>query len=251
MKKLSSFSSVKFLTSSIATLAISLISSQSATAATIALGFTKLTGVTGGSPATTAVYRAEIPVLSFGEIASIVIKDISNGTGGTPGNVSGFDLDGIKLSYLAVDSAVAAKNISISDLVDVFDFTPTGTILTLGSQRPPTTPPLFGTTGGNVNNAVATLGNFDANSTTDPRRIFGFFSLGDNGQVEFKLKSPVFTNIPLYLYIGEVGDNGEVAVGEVIVSQPASPVPEPSGLAVLSLAGIYLAVRHCKKNKSQ
>ncbi|MBD2492904.1 PEP-CTERM sorting domain-containing protein [Nostoc sp. FACHB-280] len=248
MKQLSSFPSVNFLTSSIATLAISLISSQSATAATIALGFTKLTGVTGGSPATTAVLRAEIPAISFGEIASIVIKDISDSTAGSPGNVTGFDLDGIKLSYVAVDSAVAARNISAADLLDVFDFSPTGTIFTPGSQRSPTSPELFGTTGGNVNHAVATLGNFDANATTDPKRIFGFFSLGNHGQVEFKFKSPVTTTSPLYLYIGEVGDNGELASGEVIISQPAPPVPEPSGLAVLSLAGIFLAVRHRRKN---
>ncbi|MBU7585147.1 MAG: PEP-CTERM sorting domain-containing protein [Nostoc sp. TH1S01] len=250
MKKLSSFSSVNFLTSSIATLAISLISSQSATAATIALGFTKLTGLTGGSPATTAVFRAEIKPISFDK-ASIVIKDVSNRKGGYVGGFSGFDLDGIKLSYRSVDSATAARNIPTSDLLDVFDFTPAGTLFTPGSQRPPTEPELFGTKDGNVNNAVATLGKFDANSTTDPKKVFGFFSLGDNGQVEFKLKSPVSTNIPLYLYIGEVGDNGEVAAGEVIVPDPPTPVPEPSGLAGLSLAGIYLAVRYRKKNKSK
>ncbi|OCQ99856.1 hypothetical protein BCD64_01860 [Nostoc sp. MBR 210] len=248
MKQLSSFPSVKFLTSSIATLAISLISSQSATAATIALGFTKLTGVTGGSPATTAVLRSEIPAINFGKIASIVIKDISDGNAGSPGNVTGFDLDAIKLSYTAVDRAADVNTISALDL---FDFSPTGTILTPGSQRPPTSPELFGTTGGNVNNAVATLGNFDANATTDPTRIFGFFSLGNHGQVKFKLKSPITNNSPLYLYIGEVGDNGELATGELIISRPAPPVPEPSGLAVLSLAGIYMVVRHRRKNKFQ
>ncbi|MBD2457254.1 PEP-CTERM sorting domain-containing protein [Nostoc sp. FACHB-87] len=245
MKQLSSLPSVKFLTSSIATLAISLISSQSATAATIALGFTKLTGVTGGSPANTAVLRAEIPAISFGKIASIVIKDISDSNAGSPGNVTGFDLDAIKLSYTAVDNAADVNTISALDL---FDFSPTGTVLTPGSQRPPASSALFGTTGGNVNNAVATLGNFDANSTTDPTKIFGFFSLGNNGQVAFKLKSPITTNSPLYIYLGEVGDNGELATGEIIVSQPAPPVPEPSSLAVLSLAGIYLAVRYRRKN---
>lgn len=247
MKQLSSFSSVKFLTSSIATLAISLISSQSATAATIALGFTKLTGLTGGSPATTAVFRAEIPVLNFSDITSIVLKDNSNGTGGIGGQVSGFDLDGIKLSYVAVNNAAEVNAISS---LEVFDFSPVGTIFTPGSQRPPTEPELFGTTGGNINNAVATLGSFDANSTTDPRKIFGFFSLGDNGRVEFKLQSPVSLSSPLYLYIGEVGDNGEVVTGEVIVSQPPTPVPEPSSVAALSLAGIYLAVSRKIKNKS-
>ncbi|MCC5635529.1 PEP-CTERM sorting domain-containing protein [Nostoc sp. CHAB 5844] len=248
MKELSSFPSVKFLTSSIATLAISLSSSQSATAATIALGFTKLTGVTGGSPATTAVFRAEISTSNFGDVTSIVIKDNSNRTGGSAGNVSGFDLDAIKLSYVAVNSAADVNAISALDL---FDFSPTGTIFTPGTQRPPTAPELFGTTGGNINNAVATLGSFDANSTTNPRTMFGFVSLGDSGQVIFNLKRPISLENPLYFYIGEVGDNGEVATGEVIVSQPPSPVPEPSSLAAFSLAGIYLAVRYRRKNKSK
>lgn len=246
MKELSSFSSVKFLTSSIATLAISLISSQSATAATIALGFTKLTGVTGGSPATTAVFRAEIPAANFSDITSIVITDNSNGTGGSTGNVSGFDLDAIKLSYISVDRAADVNAISS---LDVFDFSPTGTSFTPGTQRPPTAPALFGTTASNINNAVATLGNFDGNSTTNPRTMFGFVSLGDRGQVTFSLIRPVALDNPLYLYIGEVGDNGEVVTGEVMVSQPVSPVPEPSNLAALSLAGIYLAVRYNRKNK--
>ncbi|WP_228014737.1 PEP-CTERM sorting domain-containing protein [Fortiea sp. LEGE XX443] len=220
-----------------------MISSQSATAATLTLDFTKLTGVTGGSPGITAVFRAEIPASNLGDITSIVIRDNSNSTGGSPGQVSGFDLDAIKLSTNLINSAADVNSISA---LDVFDFSSAGTIFTPGTQRPPTAPDLFGSTGGNINNAVATLGSFDANSTTDPSLIFGFVSLGDNGQVQFNLTSPVSTANTLYLYIGEVGDNGELATGEVTIQ-----IPEPTGLAALSFMGIYFAVSRSKKNKSK
>src|SRR5580765_3519348 len=58
--------------------------------------FTKLTGITGGSPAGTAVYQADLSGL--GNILSITISDNSSGLGGAPGQFSGFDLDAIKIS---------------------------------------------------------------------------------------------------------------------------------------------------------
>jgi len=230
---------------SLATLTISFISAQSATAATLTLDFTKLSGVTGGSPQETAVFRAAIPALDF-DITSIVIKDNSQGNGGSPGQVSGFDLDGIKLSSIFTNNAADINSIAG---LDVFNFSSTGTVLTLGTQRPPADAALFGSTGGVIDNSVATLQSFDANSTTDPSRVFGFVSLGDNGRIEFKLTSAISTETPLYLYIGEVGNNGEVGIGEVIGLQPVTQVPEPSSLAALSLAGIFLAVNRSKKPK--
>ncbi|MDY6785724.1 MAG: LPXTG cell wall anchor domain-containing protein [Cyanobacteriota bacterium] len=119
-----------------------------------------------------------------------------------------------------------------------------GTLFTPGSQRPPVDPePLFGSTGSRVDNAIATLGNFDANSTTGAN-AFGFLSLGDNGKISFNLTSAVSTIGLLYLYIGEVGDNGEVAAGQIVVSSdPTNPtIAEPSlvlGLGVLSLGGWF------------
>lgn len=231
----------------ITTLTISLISVQNATAATLTLDFTKLSGVTGGSVGTTAVFRAKIPALGF-DISSIVIKDNSQGIGGSPGQVSGFDLDAIKLSPIFTNNAAEVNNIAA---FDVFEFNSTGTVLTLGSQRPPVDTELFGTTGGIINNSAATLGSFDANSTTDPARIFGFVSIGDGGKAEFKFRNPVFAAIPLYFYFGEVGDNGEVVTFEVIASQPTTQIPEPSSLAALSLAGIFLAVNRSKKTKAE
>jgi hypothetical protein len=235
MKYLSSFSSL-------ATLTISLISVQSATAATLNLDFTKLSGLTGGSPSQTAVFRAEIPVLD--DITSIVIKDNSQGKGGSYGQVSGFDLDAIKLSSIFTKNAADVNSIAG---LDVFDFSSNGTVLTLGTQRPPVASQLFGNIGGVINNSVATLENFDANSTTDPKKIFGFVALGDGGKIAFKLKSPLSITTPLYLYFAEVGDNGEVATVEVMGTQ----IPEPTSVAALSLMGIFLGVTRSNKTKKE
>ncbi|MBD2446476.1 PEP-CTERM sorting domain-containing protein [Nostoc sp. FACHB-152] len=235
MKYLSSFSNL-------ATLTISLISVQSATAATLTLDFTKLSGLTGGSPGQTAVFRAEIPALN--DITSMVINDNSQGQGGSEGQVSGFDLDAIKLSSIFTNNAADVNSIAG---LDVFDFSSNGTVLTLGTQRPPEASQLFGNIGGVINNLVATLENFDANSTTDPKKIFGFVTLGDDGKIAFKLKSPLSITTPLYLYFGEVGDNGEVATVEVM----GKHIPEPSSVAALSLVGIFLGVTRSKKNKAE
>lgn len=200
------------------------------------LTFTQLTGVTGGSPAATGVWRADVSAAGIGTINSITIGDNSGGVGGAAGQFSGFDLDAIKLSYTmyatAADVAAAAG-------LSVFDFTG-GTIFAPGTQRAPADSKLFGTgaAGNTVDNAVATLGLFDGNATTAIPGAFGFISLGDNGQLSFNLTSGVSTT-GLYLYIGEVGDNGEIASGNITVS--GERVPDPgSSLLLLSigLAGL-------------
>jgi hypothetical protein len=122
--------------------------------------------------------------------------------------------------------------------LSVFDFT-TGTIFAPGSQRAPTDPKLFGTDalGTAVDDAVATLGLFDGESSTVTP--FGFLSLGDNGAIDFNLTSAAST-LGLFLYIGEVGDNGEVAAGAIIVRDTNS-LPEPGGLVLLGLGAAGLA----------
>lgn len=46
--------------------------------------FTLLTGVTGGAPAQTGVFQADLSGLSLGQIASVAIKDNSGGLGRRP-----------------------------------------------------------------------------------------------------------------------------------------------------------------------
>jgi hypothetical protein len=210
-------------------------SAHSAGAATVT--FTKLAGLTGGSPALTAVYRADLSSVGIDDVLSISIADNSFGLGGAGGQFSGFDLDAIILSDVSVSSAGEAA--ALAGFAG-FDFSPAGTFFTPGSQRAPTDPKLFGTDagGGHVDNAVATLGTFDANGTTSIPGAFGFVSMGDGGTLSFNLTQPIST-AGLFLYVSEVGDNGEVAAGSIEVSDRPVPqsVPEPSSLVVLGIVG--------------
>lgn len=214
-----------------------------ATASAAPVTFTKLTGLTGGAPAETGVYRADLSGLGLGQIASVTIQDASVGLGGSPGQFSGFDLDAVVLSTVLIADASQVGSLVPAAL---FDFA--GSMLAGGAQRPPTDPALFGTSGGQVDNAIARLGLFDGNSTTAIPGADGFVSLGDNGVLSINLTAPLALGGPLYLYIGEVGDNGEVAASSVTVSDTPVTVPEPMsatlfGLGLLGLAGITRA-RH-------
>ena len=61
----------------------------------------------------------------------------------------------------------------------------------------------------------------------------GFLSMGDNGVINFNLTGALST-AGLYLYIGEVGDNGEVAAAGIVVRDTTN-VPEPATLALAAL----------------
>ena len=214
----------KAATSIAVALALALVAG---TAQAVTVSFTKLTGITGGSPAGTAVYKADLESL-IATIQSITIEDSNSGIGGASGQFSGFDLDAIRLSTMDCADATCA---AAAPALAVFDFT-SGTVFTPGTQRPPADPKLFGTNGAGtaIDDAVATLAFFDANSTTAIPGAAGFVSLGDGGMVSFNLTSATSTT-GLFLYIGEVGDNGEVAAGNITVSD--QPVPEPTTLLMV------------------
>ncbi len=201
--------------------------------------FTKLTGLAGGRPAGTAVYRADLSQLGLTQILSITIKDNSGGLGGARGRFSGFDLDAIALSEVHISDAGGVGTLAP---LAVFDSSPAGTLFTPGVQRPPVDPKLFGTdvTGNFVDSSVATLGLFDANSTTGPNAN-GFVSMGDNGVLSFNLTSAVAT-FGLFLYIGEVGDNGEVAAGSIEVSDTPVPTPEEPDFRLCPAVGLPVSV---------
>jgi hypothetical protein len=204
-----------------------ILASTQASAAVISL--TKLTGTTGTAPAaSTAVYGASLSSLA-GTIAAISISDASGTFGGAGGMFSGFDLDAIKISTVNCATAGCAAG---APSLAVFNFS-SGVIFTPGSQRTPADAKLFGTgpAGTTLNNSVATLGQFDGFSSTGTPD--GFISLGDNGSIAFNLTSTI-SGAGLYLYIGEVGDNGEVAGSNInLLSTPVRGVPEPATWAMM------------------
>ena len=204
----------------------------------VTVTLTQLTGVTGGTLAATGVYKADLTSVGIGSILSIQIADNSSGLGGAPGQFSGFDLDAIKLSTTnCASAACAGALVGLS----VFDFV-AGTTFNPGAQRTPADPKLFGTngTGSAVDNAVATLGSFDGESSTVTP--FGFLSMGDKGTISFNLTAAVAT-AGLFLYIGEVGDNGEVAAGSITVNSNRVPEPGSFALAGLALLGVAASRR--------
>jgi PEP-CTERM motif len=213
-------------------------------AAAVPVSLVELAGVTGGSPAATAVFKADLSSIGIATILSLSISDNSGGLGGAPGQFSGFDLDAIKLSSTdCADAACAAAAAGLG----VFDFV-AGTIFSPGVQRAPADPKLFGTgpTGTTVDNLVATLAAFDGDSTTAIPGADGFMSLGDNGMLSFNLTAGV-SPAGLFLYIGEVGNNGEVAASNIQVRE--TPVPEPGSIALIGVALAGLAtVRRTRRN---
>ena len=202
-----------------------------------AVTFTKLTGTTGGAPANTAVFKADLSTVGLANILSVSITDNSFGLGGAGGQFSGFDLDAIKLSTTDCASAACASGLAGLSVFDFFS----GIVFSPGVQRAPADPKLFGTdaAGTGVDNAVATLGDFDGNSTTAIPGAGGFVSLGDGGAISFNLTGAVST-AGLFLYIGEVGDNGELAAGNIVVRDTPVrvPVPASSLLALLGLGAL-------------
>jgi hypothetical protein len=206
--------------------------------------FTQLSGVAGGSPAATGVYRADLSGLGIGQIASVTIQDNSSTSAGSPGQFSGFDLDAIVLSSTPISDA---SQVGALIRAGTFDFA--GSLLTPGTQTPPTDPALFGTTGGEVDLGVATLDSFDGNSTTAIPGAFGFVSLGVGGILAINLVTPLPIGPNEYLYIGEVGNNGEVAASSIDISSTAHGTPEPSTWAMLLLGFVGLGYVSYRRHK--
>ena len=216
-----------------------LFGASQAQAVVVGVGFTSLTGTT---PQETGVFKAELSGTGLTELASIRIRD-TGGTAGSPGIWSGFDLAGIKLS--TTDCADAGCADGLAGL-PVFDFVNNvlfnaGSIDPVAPTDPLAGPCLAGTTGVGCefDDSLATLADFDATfNTPSPGDWTGFLSMGRLGTLALDLTSAVLLNQPLYLYVGEVGNNGETLRGLVEISDvPTIPVPAAFWLFGTALVG--------------
>lgn len=196
----------------------------SAYAAGIPLTLTQLPGFAVGSDAT-AVWVADLDATGLSSIDSIMVVDTSMGSGGGTGEVSGSDLDAIRIGTTLAGTAAALPAASVA-----IDFS--AATFVAGTQRAPADPDLFNVPGGTVDHASATLAAFDGTVGV----FSGFFSMGDGGMYTLNFAAPFDPSVNRYLYIGEVIGNGETF--------EAFATPEPSTFALAGLAGLaLLAVR--------
>jgi Ca2+-binding RTX toxin-like protein len=178
------------------------------------LKFTKLPGVKNAS----GIFVADVSNLGF-DLKSLTFADSGSLYGGAPGKFTGFDLDAIRLSNKLITKA---EDIDSATAIDVFDFSPVGTIFTPGTERPTSELNLIGelqgTVNGYVNNGTANLAEFDYLGFSGGTGK-GSVSLGDNGKIGFNLTSTVPTDKqPLYLYVAEADNNGETPDGLISAS---------------------------------
>lgn len=170
---------------------------------TVALPFTQLEGTTG-SPheLATAVFRAELPLATTSEPYTITLRDVAEQVGGSPGIFSGADIDCVKLSEQLITSA---EEFNDASGLDLFDFSPQGTLFTPGIARRQVNPitQLAGADDGVLDNTEATLDVADGDSDFFNLQG-GYISLGEGGQLRFTLTKPM-PQKKLFLYVGELG----------------------------------------------
>lgn len=197
---------------------------------TVDLEFEQI-GVLGedGSPMT--FYRANLAEVPF-PIASLMLRDDDDGTGGDPGSRSGADIAGIALTTADITDIVALSGGSPAALndpgvfptLDLFDFSPLGAFFEQGAIRsfnPPaggggigfetgesepvdpvdTGTATDGSLFGFVDNGQATLGRFDYNAANDS----GYLTLGDGGQLGLNLNEEIGKDEPVWLIVAEAG----------------------------------------------
>lgn len=182
---------------------------------------TRIPGVLGGHPAQTAVYRVDGAKLGITSLGSFVIADLGKQEG-NGGKFSGFDLDAVVLATTKCSDATCVKQ--LQSLVPL-NFSHERCLLQSGLLRGGSSQPLFGTLaiGDRIDPSIATLGEFDANSTSGSSAN-GFVSLGDGGRLIINLPTPIPT-ADLYIYFGEVGGNEPQSV-HFLVSEWTYPIPK-------------------------
>ncbi|MGD8808975.1 MAG: hypothetical protein PVG24_05185 [Gammaproteobacteria bacterium] len=204
------------------------------TVAGMIIGFTGLVAASGAASA------AVLPVVDMGtapgtdgtllqridlgqgatgltSINTIVLTDISGGSGGDEGVFSGYDLDAFILDRDG-DFNTSGDQVTLSGLS--LTFTGGTTRPTADPTKLPSAPADVGTYFGtdfNTNSikpGTTTLGTFDAVNISHIQNSDGFLTLGDGGELVISF-ADILTAGGLYLFIGEVGGQGEAIQVEV------------------------------------
>jgi hypothetical protein len=203
-----------------------IVGTMESTETPIDVALKALPGLLGGFTPASTVYYADLSSLTTAPISSLTITDNSVDLldeFGFPlsgaGRLTGFDLDAVKFS-----TSLATHSSQVPGLpgLNVFDFSPAGTILSAGTQLEPVSLELFGTSGGLLDNSVATLGAFDADAAPGTTSA-GFVSLGETGTITFRFNPPLIVTEPLYLYLGEANDVGEMNAASIRVTSDEQP----------------------------
>lgn len=204
------------------------------------VALTDQTGVSGPTnvgevtaPDRTAMTRFDLASSGLSSITQIILSDPADGKG-SPGRISGSDLDGLIVSNDLIGSAFDVGSLTVLDIsADIM-----AAVFTQGSQIAPVDPLLFGTSAlDTIDHSVATLNAMDANGLNPT--YDGFLSLGEGGELVITLTTPIDPSVHQYIYLGEVGGNQEVASVAVV------PEPHTAALALAlgATSGLLLVRR--------
>ncbi|MEM9707888.1 MAG: hypothetical protein AAF871_03795 [Pseudomonadota bacterium] len=183
--------------------------------ASVSPNFIKI-GVETSAAEETALFRTDLAALALSSIAEIRLNDSNRRVGGADGAFSGFDVDAI---FLDRDGDAGTLGDQIFARSFAFDG---GTLRDTGNAflRSRTAGPLNGSSASDaIDLGFATLDTIDA--------VFfetGSLSLGDGGSLT-AFFDDVAVGASLFLFVGEVGDNGETINGLIEVAPSSAPEP--------------------------
>lgn len=224
------------------TIAAMALSAGASFAATVNPTFVYQGGVSNGtSPENTGLYRADLVGLGLSQIAQITVTDSNAANSGSAGAYSGFDLDAM---FLDLDG----DYLTTGDQIYASSFGFMAGALRAGSAPASNTAGALNGSASNsaVDTLFATLGSIDAEFFAG-----GSISLGDGGVLTANFSPDVLVGNSLYLFVGEVGDNGESINGLIEVTDIPAPVPLPaSGLLLASALGFgFVGSRRRRKDR--
>jgi hypothetical protein len=195
----------------------------------------------GTAPGTTGTLLQSVDLVGAGITAfnTVILTDISGGSGGDPGVFSGYDLDAV---FLDGDGDITTTG----DQIHFTSIAFTGGAIRAGAsshQVPNSSDDVgtyFGThfDGSGISEAATTLGIFDGVNSASTLSADGFLSMGDGGQIVLTFAN-ILVGDSLFLMFGEVGGQGEML--QVEVSQV--PLPGAIWLLLSGIAALFGASR--------